>query len=77
MAKKKDTIVKRVVEIMNEAFFMPLFFVMGINVLKERAESISDKELAKMFGNLYSGSSIRKQIIRTHVRLDQENIRIS
>lgn len=74
---KKDTIDQRVNNIMKEAFFMPLFFVIGINALKEKMETMSDKELAQYFGYKHCRLSLRKQIIRIHAQLNEKDIRLS
>lgn len=49
---------------MREAFLKPLFFVHGINALKEKMVGMSDKEVCKLFANQVSAKTIRTELDR-------------
>jgi hypothetical protein len=74
MAKrKKDTINQRITDIMEEAFFMPLFFVTGMNALKEKISTMNDPDVALLFGNLIPVQAIRKKVDEIHSILNNND----
>lgn len=75
MAKK--TINKRIIDIMEEAFMMPLFFVAGIDALKEKVAKMSDPEVALLFGNLIPAKAIRRKLDEIHTTLNDNDALIS
>lgn len=75
MAKKQNkTINQRIEEIMKEAFLKPLFFVNGINALKEKVEGMEDKEVCALFANQISAKTIRIELNRIHEILNDNNL---
>jgi len=73
MARKKDTINQRITDIMEEAFLMPLFFVAGINALKEKISTMDDPDVALLFSNLIPAQAIRKKIDEIHSILNNND----
>ena len=74
MARNK-TINKRIVDIMEEAFLMPLFFVAGIEALKDKINTMRDEEVTSIFNNLVPAQTIRKKVDEIHVTLsDNETL---
>lgn len=75
MAKKKiKTINDWIEEIMGEAFLKPLFFLYGINALKEKVEGMDDKDVCALFMNNLSAKSIRTELDRIHKILNDNNL---
>ena len=74
---KTKTINKRIVDIMEEAFMMPLFFVAGVEALKEKISTMDDKDVTLIFGNLIPATAIRKKVDEIHAILNDKDSLIS
>lgn len=74
---KKDSINKRITDVMNEAFLMPLFFVAGIDALKEKISTMDDADVTLIFGNLIPAKAIRKKVEEIQQILKDSSANIS
>ncbi|PXV57434.1 hypothetical protein CLV62_15218 [Dysgonomonas alginatilytica] len=74
---KKDSINKRITDLMNEAFLMPLFFVAGVDALQEKISTMDDADVALIFGNLIPAKAIRKKVEEIQQLLNDSNANIS
>lgn len=76
MPKKSITIKQIIIDTLGEAFFMPLLFLLAVNALKEKMDTLSDDEAKKLFGNLYEVKFMRKLVTRIHTKMNRENINL-
>lgn len=74
---KKDSINKRITEVMDEAFLMPLFFVAGIDALKEKISTMGDTDVTLIFGNLIPANAVRKKVEEIQQILNDSSTNIS
>lgn len=74
---KKDSINKRITDLMNEAFLMPLFFVAGIDALKDKISTMEDKEVALLFSNFIPAQLVRNKVEEIQQILNDNNANIS
>lgn len=76
MAKAK-TINKRIIDIMDEAFLMPVFFVAGINALQEKIKGMDDADVTVIFGHMIPAGAIRKKVEEIRQILNDSSANIS
>ena len=68
----KNTINKRIIDIMKENWLSPLFFAAGIDVLKQKIDLLSDSDIYELFGGLMSPDFVRKELERIQTSLQNE-----
>ena len=73
---KKDSINKRITDVMKEVFLMPLFFVAGIDALKEKIKVMDDPDVSLIFSNLIPAKAIRKKVEEIQQILNDSNANI-
>lgn len=74
---KKDSINKRITDLMDEAFLMPLFFVAGIDALKEKISTMNDADLVLIFSSLIPAKAIRTKVEEIRQILNDSSTNIS
>jgi hypothetical protein len=68
---------KHIIDIMGEAYFAPLFFVAGIEALKEIIATKSDSEVSSLFNGQIPTGVIRKKVNEIHIVLNKKGKLIS
>lgn len=70
MAKQK-TLDDCIRQLLNEGMFVPIYFVSGINVLKNRIDEMSDKEICKEFCGLFDPQMVRNDVDHIFTTLNE------
>lgn len=61
---------ERIKDVLNEGPLVALYLVTGVNILKEKIDSMSDEEIGKMFEHLLRPSRVRDNINTLYQRLN-------
>lgn len=66
----KDTLDKRIKDVMGSSVLAPFFIVEGLNITQQVIDQLSDDQLYKHFGGLYHAGDIRRFFKTMHKRLN-------
>lgn len=67
MAKKKTKTVQQAIkDLLAENFIAGLYFVMGIECLKERVDSATEEDVSKMFGGIIHPATAKQHVEYIH-----------
>ncbi len=66
---KKLTIDKRIKQIVDSNWIVPIYFLAGIKLLYEKSKSMSDEELRSLFGGLVHPTVAKGHIEEIYERL--------
>jgi hypothetical protein len=68
---KPDNLDNRIKDLLLEGPLVALYFVTGINMLKERIDSMTDEEIVKMFSKLLHPQRVRENVEHLYIKLNR------